>query len=435
MRGTAAILSQAVPLPGPLPPREWPAVVGRRGTTAATTPHSTRGRAGAADTVHAVRVLHVSDCYAPRLGGIETQVRALATRQAAAGDDVAVVTATPGHDGVFAGLDHVDGIPVHRVAARLPFELPVHPRTGYHVGALLDDATVAGRPYDAVHVHAGVVSPFAWSGIRAACVRRLPVLVTVHSVWGAAAVPGFRGADALLRWTRWGAQLSAVSRVAAERIEAVVGDSQRVLVVPNAIDPSRWRVDHRPGPPDALRVVAVMRLAPRKRAMPLLRILGDAAAALAPDVRLTAVVAGDGPELTRARRVVADAGLADRVRLPGRLDRGALLETFAASDVFVQPSVKESFGLAALEARTAGLPVVARAQTGITEFVRPEVEGLLAVDDAALAAALVRLGRDRGLLDRIAAHNREVPPEQTWERVLDIVRGAYAAAAARRDVA
>ena len=42
-----------------------------------------------------MRIVHISDCYAPRLGGIETQVRALAMRQAEQGHEVHVLTATP----------------------------------------------------------------------------------------------------------------------------------------------------------------------------------------------------------------------------------------------------------------------------------------------------------------------------------------------------
>jgi glycosyltransferase involved in cell wall biosynthesis len=96
----------------------------------------------------------------------------------------------------------------------------------------------------------------------------------------------------------------------------------------------------------------------------------------------------------------------------------------------VQPSVKESFGLAALEARTAGLPVVARSQTGTSQFIRDGVEGLLADDDAGMAAAVVRLGQDRGLLARLAQNNASVPPEDSWTNVLDLVRAAYASAGA-----
>jgi glycosyltransferase involved in cell wall biosynthesis len=173
-----------------------------------------------------------------------------------------------------------------------------------------------------------------------------------------------------------------------------------------------------------------MRMAPRKRALPLVRILGAAAQALGDGVRLTATLVGDGPERGRAERYVRDRGLGDQVLFTGRLDREAILEVFSASDVYLQPSVRESFGLAALEARSAGLPVVARQQTGTTEFVRDGVEGLLADDDAGLVRALVRLGRDRDLLARMAQHNRDVAPEQAWPNVLRIVAAAYVRAGA-----
>ena len=372
-----------------------------------------------------MRIAHVSDCYAPRTGGIETQVRALAGRQAANGDDVRVITATPGHAGVFAGDDTVDGIPVHRVAANLPFELPVHPRPRREVGRLLDR-----HPVDVVHVHAGVVSPFAWGAVRAATERGLPVLVTVHSVWGPLARPGFGASDVLLRWSRWGVTLSAVSSVAAERISSAVPRGGEVLVVPNGIDPGDWVVDPEPGDARSLRVCTVMRMAPRKRALPLVRVIGAAVDGLRGSVDVTATLVGDGPERGRAESYVRDHGLADRIAFTGRLGHAEILQVFARSDVYLQPSVKESFGLAALEARTAGLPIVARSQTGTTEFVRDGVEGLLADDDAGLARALVGLGRDRALLERMTQHNRSTPPAQAWPQVLETVRAAYAAAGA-----
>jgi len=367
----------------------------------------------------------VSDCYAPRTGGIETQVRALAGRQAARGDEVRVITATPGHADVFAGDDVVDGLPVHRVAAHLPFELPVHPRTGREVGALLDR-----HPVDVVHVHAGVVSPFAWGAIRAATRRHLPTLVTVHSVWGPLARPGFGLSEALLRWARWGVTLSAVSEVAAERIQRAVPRAGAVLVVPNGIDPAQWRVV--PGAPDPsrLRVVTVMRMAPRKRTLPLVRILEAAARHLPAPVGLEATVVGDGPERARAEKYAREHGLAGRIRFTGRLDRAGILGVFADSDVYLQPSVKESFGLAALEARAAGLPVVARSETGTTQFIHDGEQGLLADDDIGLARALVRLGSDRDLLAAITEHNRSTPPQDAWPHVLDVVDGAYAHAGA-----
>ncbi len=372
-----------------------------------------------------MRIAHVSDCYAPRTGGIETQVRALAVHQAGSGNEVRVITATPGSAAVFAGDDRVDGLPVHRLAAHLPFDLPVHPRTVTQVGRLLDR-----NPVDVVHVHAGVISPFAWGAIRAATRRGLPTLVTVHSVWGPLARPGFAGSDALVHWTRWGATLSGVSRVAADRIQRALPRAGDVLIVPNGIDPGQWAVEPAPSDDRHLRVVSVMRMAPRKRTLPLVRILEAAADWLDPGVHLSAVLVGDGPERARAEKHVRAHGLGDRIRFVGRLPREGILEVFASSDAYIQPSVKESFGLAALEARTAGLPVVARSQTGTSGFIHEGVQGLLADDDPGMVRALVRLGRDRALLDRITEHNRSKPPQDAWPNVLAIVAHAYGRAGA-----
>lgn len=372
-----------------------------------------------------MRVAHVSDCFAPRTGGIESQVRALAGRQVAAGDAVRVITATPGHGAVFAGTDIVDGIRLHRVAARVPFELPVHPRTRREVGAVLD-----ADPVDVVHVHAGVISPFAWGAVRAAHDRGLPTLVTVHSVWGGLARPAFGASDALARWTDWGVTLSAVSDLAAARVAAGLPRSGEVLVLPNGIDPADWVVEPVGVEGNRVRVATVMRLAPRKRTGPLLRMLDRARAGLAGRVELTATLVGDGPARDRAERQARSSGLDDVVRFTGRLDRTGIRQVLANSDVYVQPSIKESFGLAALEARTAGLPVIARAQSGSTQFINNGVEGLLAADDAGMVAALIRVATNRELLLAMTEHNRSVAPMETWPHVLAAVSAAYTAAGA-----
>ena len=245
------------------------------------------------------------------------------------------------------------------------------------MGRLLDR-----HPVDVVHVHAGVVSPFAWGAVRAATRRGMPTLVTVHSVWGPLARPGFGLSDGLVRWSRWGVTLSAVSDVAARRIAAAVPRAGEVLVVPNGIDPEAWAVEPRGADPARLRIATVMRMAPRKRTLPLVRIVESAARQLAPagardgDARGRRAGAGPGREVR-----AASTGSADVVRFTGRLDPDGIREVFAESDVYLQPSVKESFGLAALEGRSAGLPVVARSQTGTTQFVQDGVQGLLADDD------------------------------------------------------
>lgn len=368
-----------------------------------------------------MRITHISDCYLPRLGGIEVQVAELTRRQAAAGDRVDVITATPG-DEVRAGTEEIDGVAVHRLTARMPFELPVRPRTRAAVLPVLAEL----QP-DIVHVHVGVVSPFAWGGIRAAVQAGLPVLATVHSVWGAAARSGYGAANALVHWSSRGVQPAAVSRVAARRIEAVLPPGSDVLVTPNGVDRDQWSPQGRrkraEGEP--ITFVTAMRLAPRKRALPLLEMFASARAECGQRQQIRLMIAGDGPHRSRLQDHVREHGLSDSVTFLGRLTRPDLRRLYLDSDVFVQPSVKESFGLAALEARSTGLPVVARSQTGLTEFVADGVEGLLADDDPGMVQAMARLALDTGLLDRITEHNCTSEPQQTWPRVLADIQGSY----------
>ena len=90
------------------------------------------------------------------------------------------------------------------------------------------------------------------------------------------------------------------------------------------------------------------------------------------------------------------------------------------------PANLESFGLAALEARCAGLPVVAKAQTGIREFVEHGQEGLLAANDHQFVDQVLALVRDPELRAKIAAFNRATPARCEWPEVVQLTLDAYA---------
>lgn len=363
-----------------------------------------------------MRIAHVSDCFAPRTGGIETQVAELVRRQSASGHQVRVITATPG-PAPTPGPDSSGDVAVERISARIPFDLPIHPRTRANVAAVLR----THRP-DVVHLHVGAVSPFAWGAFRAVREAGLPAVVTVHSVWGPIARSGYRMAQLLNGWASWGAQITAVSDMAAALIEEAVPQAAPVLVVPNGIDVEQWRVPATAADASCLRLIAVMRLAPRKRTGALLRIVDEAAGLTRTSLRL--VIVGDGPDRAKAERA-ARASRAE-VRLVGRLDAAGVRDELARADVFVQSSIRESFGIAALEARTAGLPVIAQARSGTATFVVDGVNGLLADDDAGMARAIASFADDRALLERVTRNNREHPPAQAWPSILAALDAAYA---------
>jgi glycosyltransferase involved in cell wall biosynthesis len=374
-----------------------------------------------------MRIAHVTDVYLPRLGGIEMQVHDLATRQRHAGLDVDVLTTTP-PAGFFDTSAPPDPDWVRRVGpASLGF-------TGRSMSSTLSaHQLMKGDPYDVVHVHASVWSPFATAAAIATSRAGLPTVITMHSLWaGLGPLP--RLADLSMRLRSWPVVWSAVSEKAAQPLRRAMGNRVPVAVFPNGIDARVWQVEPSPREPDIVTVTSVMRLISRKRPLPLLRMMRHVRALVPPDVKIRLVLVGDGPQRAAVTRYLDLHGMADWVTLSGRLDRAEIRRIFAASDVYVAPAELESFGIAALEARSAGLPVVASSRGGVDEFVDPGREGLLAADDAEMVNALVTMIADSTLRETVSAHNREVPPMVTWDAVLDRAQQFYAQAAAQRGV-
>jgi glycosyltransferase involved in cell wall biosynthesis len=352
-----------------------------------------------------MRILHVTDHYLPVLGGIETHVGGLAQRQQERGDDVTVLTSTPGGSAEGAGAVRVVRARSFREAAS--FDL---------------------RPFDIVQAHVSVVAPFSAPLAAMAARAGVPTVVTVHSMWNgmgplpglAAAVAGVRSAP--VAWT-------AVSRVAAIRLAPQLPGGTQVSVLPNAVDvPARGRTPST-RPDGLVQLISTMRLARRKRPVQLVRMFRDLQDQVKVPLHLTIV--GDGPLLGRVRHELARTGLEESVTLAGRVEPSTVVSLLTSSDLYVAPSIRESFGLAALEARCVGLPVVGHAVSGLTDFIRTGVDGFLGDSDAAIVAALARLVTDEDLRWQTAEHNRTVGTEMTWSNSLGRHDRIYTVAATR----
>jgi glycosyltransferase involved in cell wall biosynthesis len=349
-----------------------------------------------------MRIVHVSDTFLPRHGGIESHVSDLAARQAAAGHEVHVVTDTPAG----AAFDPA----VHRLRGGWVRELVL--------GSLESTRSVLRLRPDVVHSHNSILSPLALNVACMTSTAGVPTAVTVHSLLPKVG-PVLPLSGALLSIRGGRVAWSAVSEAAAGPVRRVLGSGTRVDVVGNAVDVAWWREQRSmPRNGDEVRVATVGRLATRKRVLPLVRMMARVRQAVPSDVRLRLDIVGDGPQLGQLRRALDARGMSSWVSLPGQLDRWAVRDVLAAADVYVAPARLESFGIAALEARCLGLPVVAHARSGITEFIEHGVDGMLVVGDRAMSDALAELVSTPALRDRIRLHNVAVAPRSTWDSAL-----------------
>lgn len=143
----------------------------------------------------------------------------------------------------------------------------------------------------------------------------------------------------------------------------------------------------------------------------LLEALGSIESA---DLRLL-VVGHDDPLPYRA--AIARLGLDQRVTfLPLRSD---VEFYYAASDVYVSPSLEDSFGLPPLEAMACGIPVIVSSRAGVSELITDGVDGLVLIDPkdvAALAEMISGLLNNSALRCSLGENAARTASQHTWER-------------------
>ena len=88
------------------------------------------------------------------------------------------------------------------------------------------------------------------------------------------------------------------------------------------------------------------------------------------------VLVGDGPDRSECERLCRQLHLCDHIKFLGKQD--GLVEILNAADLFLIPSQSESFGLAALEAMSCGVPVIGSSVGGLPELIRHNETGFIA---------------------------------------------------------
>ena len=133
----------------------------------------------------------------------------------------------------------------------------------------------------------------------------------------------------------------------------------------------------------------------------------------------------DEPDhMTEIKALIEDYGLSGRVTFHGHVtDREQLKRLYRMADVFVLPSLYETFGIVLLEAMSFGLPIVTTTAGAIPELVKGNENGLLVPprDPAALAIALRQLAGSSELRRKLGQNGYKFVSERrefySWEAV------------------
>lgn len=283
-----------------------------------------------------------------------------------------------------------------------------------------------------IYVSDGLLSPFA---LLFKTLFRIPAVVTIHgrdiafSLW----IYQFVVPRALKRVDK---VICVSNHLKDECLKRGVPESI-IRVIPNGVDFDDFhvpeaqtqfhKIEDLAGRPllERPRILTVGRLVPKKGIDSFIRNILPLVVEQIPDVLY--LVAGDGPDYAKITELVAQQGLQDNVCLLGRIEMksGLLSVAYQMADVFVMPNVPvkddtEGFGIVAIEACIAGIPVVATNVDGISQAIIDGKNGFLFAygNYVGFAEKIVELLNDKQARLAAGAQGREFTHlNYSWETI------------------
>jgi N-acetyl-alpha-D-glucosaminyl L-malate synthase BshA len=337
------------------------------------------------------------------------------------------------------------GYEVHFIAHRLPFRLrefssnlyfheaipasyPVFEQAPHNL-ALTSKMVEVAENYDLDLIHVHYAMPFAASAYLARQLlrpRHLGVVTTLHGT--DITVVGLE--PAFFRITKFSIEssdrITAVSRFLKERAEESFGITRPIEVIYNFVDPAvftpRRRSSLRLAPPETRVIMHASNFRPVKNIPSVVRIFAEVRRKVAAKL----VMVGDGPEKAGAEQLARELGVARDVLFLGNQDR--MEDLLPLADIFLLPSSSESFGLVALEAMSAEVPVVASNIGGLPEVVEHGFTGFLHDPEhlAGFVASCLRLLTHERLRRTMGRRGRRVARERFFlDDMVDRYIGVY----------
>jgi glycosyltransferase involved in cell wall biosynthesis len=222
-----------------------------------------------------------------------------------------------------------------------------------------------------------------------------------------------------------------VSSVAAGHVRRTLLQVEEVSVTPNLVDSTWWRPRGPIRQTDSeIRIILVGRLKKRKHIDEFIDVLAEVRRRLPVGAQVRVSILGAGPRRADLLQQVERLGLTDWVSLLGYQPPSEIRALFHNSDLFIASSRQEAFGIAALEARAAGLPVIGYRGNGLVDFITDGIDGVLVSGAAAMVDALVALISRPDDLRKLRMTTTTVPPDVAAADAMRAVDELYARARA-----
>ena len=288
------------------------------------------------------------------------------------------------------------------------------------------------RDFDMIHIHeyrtvlAIVVHHYAKK-------YGIPYVLQPH---GSLPRIGKEGLKKLYDWV-WGynilkdaSKVIALTKTEAEQCKMMGVDEDKIEIIPNGIDLSEY--ENPPGRGEfrkkyLLNEKIILYLG-RVHKIKGLDLFARAFAELSKEIdNVKLVIAGpDDGYLTSLKKLVADLEISDKVLFTGPLYGEEKLRAYVDADVYVLPSVYETFPVAVLEACACGVPVIVTDRCGIADFIDGNVGYVVEYDKNQLRDAITKVLSDEGLRRRFRGVGKRLVREKfSWDKVVLDIENIY----------
>lgn len=369
-----------------------------------------------------MKIAQVTPYFYPHIGGVESHVLTLSLKLQKNGHDVTVYTSKYAN---IPSKEIFQGIRVIRIKQFTNiFSTPVTPKL---------KKVLADERYDVVHAH--TPPPMTAYYTASACKRsKTPMVITYHcdlelpKIFGKIATILYN--KTLGRYTFNNAQKIIVHTKTYGATSRAIWKSDPV-VVPSAVNPMRFR-----GTMDTQEIIERHKLKGKKTVLFVGRLvyhkgldyLVDSAKFTGADVRY--IIVGSGDYLDKLVKRAKENKIQNKMIFTGNVSFLDLPKYFAASDVFVLPSISrlEAFGLVVLEAMASRKPVIVSKIPGVTELVDEGINGLHVepMNAQDLAQKINLLLSDEKLRKSMGdAGRKKVESEFNWDTVASQIEEVY----------